>query len=174
MFWLSDGFQKIVQTSITLSLMSATPSSAITRLESYLSESTFIQYNCARLKAIIARYESQLGAIPPDDSLDLSLLDNHLEWNLVFNHFSNYLSIVESFDAYFRSKEKTFCLNQMILFLKAFVSEVSVYYKKVKVLTEPLPHLLPVIAVRIYFCKIVLKILIQCLDVLGLESVDRL
>ena len=156
--------------------MSTTPSSVITRLEPYLSESTFIQYNCARLKAIINRYVEEFNAIPTEDLLDLSLLINDLEWNLVFHQFSNYLSIIDSFDTYFKAKtnQKIFFLNHLILFVKDFVSEVSVYYKKVKVLTEPSPHLLSLIAVRIYFCKLLLNVLIKCLNILGLDSVDRL
>ena len=161
---------------MTLSLLSTSLSSVISHLDPHLSESTFIQYNCARLKAIINRYNNEFEANSSPHSLDLSLLTHDLEWSLIFNQFSNYYSIISSFNNYFHSNgtQKVLSLNQLVLYLKGFVSEVSVYYKKVKVLTEPSPHLLSLIAVRIYFCKVLLNLFVDCLNILGLKTVEKL
>ena len=160
---------------MTLSLLSTTPSSVITRFDSFLSESTFIQYNSARLKAIINRYNEEFVNNSVNNSVNTSLLTHDLEWNLIFNHFSNYQTIINSFNDFIESSDKTvLSLNHLILFLKNFVSDVSVYYKKVKILTEPSPHLLSLIGARIHLCEVLLKLLINCLNIFQLETVNHL
>ncbi len=149
------------------------PSSVITKLESNLSEATFIQYNCARITAIINRYNSDFTTYKTKDEIDFSLLTHDLEWTLIFYHFPNYYSLISSLNNFIVNKS-SFNLNQIVLFLKKFVTDVSIFYKKVKVLTEPCLHLLPLINARIYLCQLILNILSNSLDLLGLKTVKYL
>jgi len=164
----ADNFETLIDTSIALSLLTTRPSLLITRLEPYLSEATFIQYNCGRLKAIISRYDRQYVAKGIDSPIDLSLLTHDLEWGLVFNNFSKFKSIISA------NVEINSTSSQLVLFLKEFVRDVSVYYKKVKVLTEPSPHLKALIATRVHFCRLILQLMTNCLHILGLKTVDYL
>ncbi|CAG2117384.1 unnamed protein product [Medioppia subpectinata] len=131
----ADNFETLIDTSIALSLLTTRPSIVISRVEPYLNEATFIQYNCGRLKAIIDRYDREYVANGVDAARDLSLLTHDLEWTLVFHNLSKYRSIIAASD----DLNATF--SQLVLFLKEFVRDVSVYYKKVKILTEPSAHL---------------------------------
>jgi len=158
---------------MALSLLTTFHSSVITKLEPNLSEATFIQYNCARITAIISRYNTEYISNRSDTEMDLSLLIHDLEWVLIFNHLPNYYSIMTSLKGFIINKT-SFNINQIVLFLKKFVTDVSIFYKKVKVLTEPCPHLLPLINARIYLCQIILTILSHCLNLLGLKTVKYL
>ncbi|XP_054156951.1 uncharacterized protein LOC128955315 [Oppia nitens] len=176
----SENIDLIVKTSLTLSLLTTRPSLPISRVDPYLNEAIFIQYNCARLMAIIRRYRTDYLVAntntngQEDRAIDIGLLTDDLEWTLIFRGFTKFKSIIGRLDIVELSSISHQTPSRLIVFIKQLVNDISVYYKKVKVLTEPSQHLLTLIATRVYFCQLLYKLLANCLNLFGLKPIDSL
>lgn len=155
-------------------LLSSPSSCFISNLKSNTRESTFIQYNCSRLSSLIRRYHHEYNKlINNKENIDISLLVHDLEWVLLFYHIPKYHQLIQSMNENI-TKLVSFDVHQLVLFLRKFVTDVSVYYQKVHILTVPSDHLLTIIYTRVYFIKLLLNIFTHSLNILGLKVIESM
>ncbi|CAH0399679.1 unnamed protein product [Chilo suppressalis] len=138
----------------------------------------FVLYNCARLEALIRSYNEKVvegiyPTLPDIENTDLSLLTNEDEWCLVFNYIMGFPSMLENC---VEVNEKTceFRPHLLCSFLCSMVRVFSQYYRKVRVLTEPRKHLLPVLFARLHMLTILNDTLKTCLNILNIKSVSQM
>ncbi|XP_028167348.1 DALR anticodon-binding domain-containing protein 3 [Ostrinia furnacalis] len=138
----------------------------------------FILYNCARLEAIIKTFNERVdeGAYPPLPSfkdIDFNLLAHEDEWCLIFNFIMGFpLLLNNCVDISETTCE--FKPHLLCNFLCCMVRVFSQYYRKVRILTEPRKHLLPVLFARLHMLKILNETLKTCLDILNIKSVSQM
>ncbi|XP_045769301.1 DALR anticodon-binding domain-containing protein 3 [Maniola jurtina] len=145
----------------------------------------FILYNCARLETLIRTFNEKVveGIYPPLPSLentDLTLLTDKDEWCLIFTYIMGLPSLLK---ASFNLKEDpreydegicVFRPHFICNFLSSMVKAFSQYYRRVRILTEPRKHLLPVMFARIHMLIILNDTLKLCLRILNIKSVSQM
>ncbi|XP_063362533.1 DALR anticodon-binding domain-containing protein 3 [Cydia amplana] len=138
----------------------------------------FILYNCARLETIVRTFSEKVdnGTYPPVSNFehtDFSLLTQEDEWSLIFNFVMGLPSLINnSMDVGDTTCE--FRPHQICSFLCSMVRVFSQYYRRVRILTEPRKHLLPVLYARIHMLKILNETLKICLKILNIKSVTQM
>ncbi|XP_067639988.1 uncharacterized protein [Eurosta solidaginis] len=136
----------------------------------------FILYNSARIESLLRRFEEKVEnedyeQLPAVDDVDFNLLDEEEEWQLIFSYIFAFPNLIESC---LDQIEKGACgLHTIIRFLGDLVSLFSVYYRRVRILTqETRKHLMPYVYARIYLVKAVREVLNRTLALLDVEPVD--
>ncbi|XP_049872755.1 DALR anticodon-binding domain-containing protein 3 [Pectinophora gossypiella] len=171
------------ESAVVFELLQTKPSSAVKiNFDHSASGSSkgaaFILYNCARLETIIKTYNDKVdeGIYPPlsdFESIDFSLLTQEDEWTLVFNYILGLPSLLSNcVEVSDRSCE--FRPHHVCSFLSSMVRVFSQYYRKVRILTEPRTHLLPVMFARIHMLRILNDTLKTCLRILNIKSVSQM
>lgn len=136
---------------------------------------SFILYNSARLQTLLRTFEQKVSdgiyeKLPPLSDIDFSLLSNEEEWELVYGYIFGFPNLInrciENIDS---SSCSVHCL---IKFLDGFVSTFSVYYRRVRILTETRAHLMPLVYSRIYLLQAVQKVFNMTLRLLDIEPVE--
>ncbi|CAG4929035.1 unnamed protein product [Colias eurytheme] len=138
----------------------------------------FILYNCARLETIIKTFNEHVndGRYPPlpkFEDVDFSLLTNEDEWCLIFNYILGFPSLLRNC-VEINENKCDFRPHLVCSFLSSMVRVFSQYYRKVRILTEPRQHLLPVMFARIYMLKSLNDTLKTCLRLLNIKSVSQM
>ncbi|KAI5631483.1 DALR anticodon binding domain-containing protein [Phthorimaea operculella] len=139
---------------------------------------SFVLYNCARLETIIKTYNEKVeeGLYPPLPEIkdvDLSLLTQEDEWILVFNYILGLPSLINNCIE-INEKSCEFRPHLICSFLSSMVRVFSQYYRKVRILTEPRKHLLPVIFARMHMLIVLNDTLKTCLRILNIKSVSQM
>ncbi|XP_036341287.1 uncharacterized protein LOC118750665 [Rhagoletis pomonella] len=136
----------------------------------------FILYNSARLESLLRRFDEKVengdyGDLPSLDNIDWTLLDEEEEWQLVFSYIFAFPNLIENC---LERIEKGICaVHTIIRFLGDLASLFSVYYRRIRILTqETREHLLPCVYARIYLVKAVREILNRTLALLDIEPVQ--
>ncbi|CAH2085005.1 unnamed protein product [Euphydryas editha] len=138
----------------------------------------FILYNCARLETILRTFNEKVNEgvypqLPPLGETNLSLLADEDEWNLIFNYIMGLPSLLKN--SVEIDKEKCEFRPHLICnFLSSMVKILSQYYRRVRILTEPRKHLLPVMFARIHLIIILNNTLKKCLRILNIKSVAQM
>ncbi|XP_072932485.1 DALR anticodon-binding domain-containing protein 3-like isoform X1 [Epargyreus clarus] len=167
------------ESSVSYELLRTKPSSPVniefTPLKSANKEATFILYNGARLQKLLSYYNLSptFPPLPDFEDADFTLLTHEDEWNLVFNFILGLpwvLNTVVQID----DKTCVFRPHSICIFVSAMVKAFSKYYRNVKILTAPRPHLLPVLFARIYMLKILNDCLKFCLKLLNIKTVREM
>lgn len=137
----------------------------------------FILYNTARIASIIAKYnEKQLSGEYPKlqsiDETDFSYLKQEEEWELIFNFIVGYPQTIRDSLNY----EFELQINPQVicLFLSRLCQKFSVYYRKVKILTEGYDHLIPVLTARLYMLHALQIVLKNTLEIFGINPVSHM
>ncbi|XP_026484219.2 DALR anticodon-binding domain-containing protein 3 [Vanessa tameamea] len=138
----------------------------------------FILYNCARLETIIKTFNEKVNEgtypqLPPIENANLSLLADEDEWNLVFNYVMGVPSLLKS-SVEINEKKCEFRPHLICNFLSSMVKILSQYYRRVRILTEPRKHLLPVMFARIHLIITLNNTLKICLRILNIKSVSQM
>ncbi|XP_026752969.2 DALR anticodon-binding domain-containing protein 3 [Galleria mellonella] len=138
----------------------------------------FILYNCARLETILRTYndkviEGSYPALPKYEDVDLSLLTQEDEWCLIFNYILGFPSLIANC-VEINEKNCEFRPHLICNFLCSMVRVFSQYYRRVRILTEPRKHMLPVMFARIYMLKTINDTLKTCLHILNIKSVSQM
>ncbi|XP_076240718.1 uncharacterized protein LOC143183151 [Calliopsis andreniformis] len=138
---------------------------------------SFILYNIVRIKAIMEKYnQKRLAGEYPDlpnvDDVDFSLLNTEEEWELVYNFIIGYQQMIKSclrHEVNFQTNPQVICI-----FLSTLCQKFSVYYHRVRILTEAYDHLIPTVIARLYMLQ-ALEILLQnALLLLDIVPVSRM
>ncbi|CAO1390854.1 unnamed protein product [Diamesa hyperborea] len=138
------------------------------------SSKPFLLYNSARLETLLHNFEEQsqegyYPPLPPFDEIDMELLKEEDEWR-IFRYLIVFPELIE----------KCVCDIQLgkvpIHLICKYVSDLvalfSVYYRRVRLLTENRSHLMPVLFAKIYLMKAVQKILNRTLALLDIDPVQ--
>ncbi|XP_059053027.1 DALR anticodon-binding domain-containing protein 3 [Achroia grisella] len=138
----------------------------------------FILYNCARLQTILRTYNDRVieglyPSLPKFEDVDFSLLTEEDEWCLVYNYILGFPSVISNC-VELNEKSCEFRPHHLCNFLCSMVRELSQYYRRVRILTEPRKHLLPVMFARIHMLKIINDTLKTCLHILNIKSVSQM
>lgn len=151
--------------------------SPISKLVHFRNESIFVQYNIARIKSIIEKYTREYLSEDTEMIVSFSCLTSEYEYNLTLVNLLrmqqlNHSLLVSLTDP--SSTEYTFEVNRMIDLLKKTAHSFSVYYRNVKVLAEPLEHLMPSIAARVHFCRLILKQMEHYFSLMNISTAKRM
>ncbi|CAH2243590.1 jg25801 [Pararge aegeria aegeria] len=147
----------------------------------------FILYNGARLESIIRTFEEKVAegsypSLPSLENTDLSLLTDEDEWSLIFTYIMGLPSLLDSSVCVDEStlvrrhddRVHEFRPHLICKFLSNMVKRFSQYYRRVRILTEPRQHLLPVLYARIHMLTILNNTLKLCLRILNIKSVSQM
>ncbi|XP_023725854.1 DALR anticodon-binding domain-containing protein 3 [Cryptotermes secundus] len=142
--------------------------------ESSNKGAVFILYNCARLATILRQFEEkvQLGYYPqliPYEEVDFLLLSKDEEWDLMFSYLLSYPSMLQS--SVQNVEHGKVAPHLVCSFVMAMCSCFSVYYRRVRILTESRNQLLPVMFARLYLLRSVQQVLHNALSLLGIRPV---
>ncbi|XP_076651233.1 uncharacterized protein LOC143358168 [Halictus rubicundus] len=163
--------ENIAKATATFELLSVKPSravfigckSAADRCITNTKGASFVLYNATRIAAIVAKYNSKKLAgeypdLPNINDVNFSLLDQEEEWELVYNFIIGYQEIIKDCIKY----EPVFQTNPQILciFLSRLCQKFSIYYRRIRILTEAYDHLIPTMTARLFMLHS-LQIVIQ-------------
>lgn len=128
----------------------------------------FVLYNYARLNTILHHFEKKQNEkiyppLPPLGDLHKLLVEEE-EWRLMFNFILSWPDVVRN--SFHEQHPK---IHLLYSFLSSLALSFSVYYHRHRVLTEPLPHLLPLVFARIHLLKTVETIFINAFRVLNIK-----
>lgn len=144
---------------------------------------SFVMYNCARLTTLFKHFEEavsqgQYPPLPNIEDVDFSLLREEDEWTLFFLYVFPYPDLiretVEELVPKSASISTKIHTHKVCNLLINFSHSLSSYYSRTHILGENRPHLLPLMYARLYFLKIVLKVLSHALSLLGIEPMSQL
>ena len=133
---------------------------------------SFVLYNSARIKKLLLKFEEYVikGDYPPlptAENISVDVLTDLGEWELLFNFLIPYHDLIDECVSTLR-------IHKLVQFLVSMACAYSRYYNKVKLLKEPLPHLVPVLHARIWLIKEVHKVFDEALNILNIKSLDNM
>nr|XP_033322398.1 DALR anticodon-binding domain-containing protein 3-like [Megalopta genalis] len=177
--------ENLAKATTTFELLSVKPSRAVfigykaaaDRTTTNTKGAPFVLYNATRIAAIIEKYNNKRLAgeypdLPDISDVNFSLLDQEEEWELVYNFIIGYQEIIKDCIKY----EPVFQTNPQILciFLSRMCHKFSVYYRRIRILTEAYDHLIPTMTARL-FMLYALQIVIQnALTLMDIVPVSRM
>ncbi|XP_015176639.1 PREDICTED: uncharacterized protein LOC107066492 [Polistes dominula] len=137
----------------------------------------FIFYNIVRIAAIIKKYDEGISngdypELPDIKTVDFSILDNESEWELIYNFMVGYSQAIENSVRHIPTFQ--ICPQILCAFLSRLCQNFSIYYSKIKILTEGYKHLHSKLIARIYMLKALEIILQNALAILNIKSVSRM
>ncbi|KAI4501858.1 hypothetical protein M0802_003193 [Mischocyttarus mexicanus] len=135
----------------------------------------FIFYNIGRIKAILNKYnegilDGKYPELPDIATIDFSVLDDEGEWELIYDYMVRYSEVIENSVRHkptFQICPQTFCA-----FLSELCIKFSIYYSKIKILTEGYKHLHSKLIAKIYMLKALNIIFQNALTVLGIKYIS--
>lgn len=161
----------LVFASIQFSFLETSISNPV-KMQTYNHNSSFVLYNLARMQQLLSTFEAMVSknifpSLPTTENTNFSLLKEPEEWEIVFNFVLTYSQIVEEC-------VQSFALHKLVIFLNSFACIFSKYYNRVKILKDPLPHLVPNVHAKIHFVQILRDIVIHALDILNIKYVSKM
>ncbi|XP_055841663.1 uncharacterized protein LOC129908872 isoform X2 [Episyrphus balteatus] len=171
-------FGRLGEAAVTVDLLEVKPSSPVNMIRSGQGSTkgaSFILYNSARLETLLRTFEQKVtegiyDKLPPLNDIDFSLLSNEEEWELVYGYIFGFPNLINRCTENFDSGSCS--IHCLIKYLDGLVSTFSVYYRRVRILTETRAHLMPHVYARIYLLKAVRQIFNMTLALLDIEPVE--
>ena len=160
-------------------LLTTKLNSPINKLVHFRNESIFVQYNIARIKTIIEKYKREYMSqriVQSEETISFDNLTSEHEYNLTLVNLFRMQQLNQSMLTSLTNDSLTcqFDINKMIDLIKKLAHSFSVYYRNVKVLAEPLDHLMPTIAARVTFCQIILRQFSFYFSLLNIPTAERM
>ncbi|XP_076295833.1 DALR anticodon-binding domain-containing protein 3 [Lasioglossum baleicum] len=177
--------ENIAKATATFELLSVKPSravligckSAADRSITNIKGASFVLYNATRISAIIEKYNNKRLAgeypdLPDLNDVNFSLLDQEEEWELVYNFIIGYQEIIKDCIKY----EPVFQTNPQILciFLSRLCQKFSVYYRRIRILTEAYDHLIPMMTARLFMLHALQIVIQNALTLMDIVVVSRM
>nr|XP_023012933.1 DALR anticodon-binding domain-containing protein 3 [Leptinotarsa decemlineata] len=174
-------FANLGKGCVTIEMMSNKPQKAIKVTQNDLQTAhkgpCFIFYNCARLAALFKKFEKlvtrkEYPDLPEIDGVDFSLLTQQEEWELFYAYILQYPIVVKSCIKHI----ETGVVNPqyLVTFLSKLASLFSVYYRRVRILTNPREHMFAVVHARMYLLKAIQYVFHNALDLLNIEPIREM
>ena len=142
------------------------------KLQTNNPNSSFVLYNLARMNQILRTFEQMVVAgqypqLPEREKIDFNLLTEPEEWELMFNFLLSYQDVV-------RDCSSSLSVHKLVTFLCSLATSFSRYYNRVKILKDPLPHLIPAVHAKICFVKEVSSVVMKALGILNIGFVAKM
>ncbi|BFZ10896.1 hypothetical protein BsWGS_13935 [Bradybaena similaris] len=143
----------------------------------------FVLYNAARLATLTSRFDQAVQEgiyphLPPLEDIDFTLLREEEDWELVYLYLAAFPDVVrQSVESVFPQDGKHLAkihTHKVTSFIIAFTKCVSAHYSRYHVLTGGESHLLPLMYARLYLLKSVHQVLLNILDLVGVEALSFL
>ncbi|CAH1114482.1 unnamed protein product [Psylliodes chrysocephalus] len=176
-----DYFEKLGKGSVTIEMLTNKPQKSIkislNDLQSANKGASFIFYNCARLAALFKEFDKRISTkeypeLPNVENIDFSLLSQSEEWELFYVYILQFPMVVKSC---IKDIEKgIFNPQYLISFLSNLSSIFSVYYRRVRILTNPKEHMFSIIHARIYLLKALQCVFHNSLNFLNIEPIKEM
>ncbi|XP_018564155.1 DALR anticodon-binding domain-containing protein 3 [Anoplophora glabripennis] len=173
--------KKLGRACVTIEMLSNKPSKSLkvtlNDLRTANRGAAFIFYNCARLSVLLKEFEKRVlkGIYPahPDvTEVDFSVLNQPEEWELFYVYILQFPLVI-------KGCIKDICKNifnpqYLVTFLSNLSSLFSAYYRRVRILTDPRQHLVPVLHGRIYLLKALQVVFHNSLILLNIEPIKEM
>ena len=171
---LQARIRRLASSCIRLQLLSKSTSRPCPVPSSADDDATFILYNYARIVHVVLAHGEEGSGYPPLPDLEdnagmtaaLEALTHELEWGLVLNGLFQFgdvvRAVVEDHD------RGVFHLQKLHTFLLLLSRDFSRYYRSVRVLLNPLPHLIPIVAGRVILLKALKRLYEEAFLLLGI------
>ncbi|XP_063221703.1 DALR anticodon-binding domain-containing protein 3 [Bacillus rossius redtenbacheri] len=177
--WLA----RLADAAVRIELLQAKPSSELCvdlcepQDNAQLRGALFVLYNYTRISTILRLFADKVreGVYPslvPIEEVDFSLLKQQEEWNLLSRYLLTFPHLVESCIGNTRSRP--ICSHRICLFLSELSRVYSGYYRRVRILTEPHEHLLPVMFARIHLLRAVENVFRNALSLLDITPLEHM
>ncbi|XP_050295767.1 DALR anticodon-binding domain-containing protein 3 [Anthonomus grandis grandis] len=176
-----DFFSKLGRASVTIELLTNKPHKpvkvSLNDLSGANKGSAFIFYNCARLNILLKEFDSKVKKnvypmLVDLNNIDFSLLSQPEEWELLYVYIVQYPFTIRNC---IRTIEKGIVNTQnLITYLSGLSSVFSVYYRRVRILTDARDHMIPVIHSRIYLLKALQVVFHNALQILNIEPITEM
>lgn len=166
-----DLVEKLGRYAATLDLMEVKPQASVTLTSD--PRMAFILYNSARMETLMEKFDKKVEEgyyepLPDVRSIDTSLLKEDEEWDLL----KLLLAFPDSIDrAISDLPQGKVSLHLIHKFLSALVNTFSIYYRRVRLLTENRSQLMPVLHAKIHFLRAVRRIFNETLAIFSIEPV---
>nr|CAH7759425.1 unnamed protein product [Callosobruchus chinensis] len=174
-------FAKLGRACVTIELLSNRLQKPIKIAENDLQTAnkgpSFIFYNCARLSTLLREFDRRMTQnmypeLPSIELVDFSLLDQQEEWELLYVYIMQYPMILR--DSVKDIEKGIFSPHNLVTFLSNLCSVFSVYYRRVRVLTDAREHLHGVIHAKIYLLKALQIVFHNTLFLLNIEPIKEM
>ena len=169
---MEDRLRILTEASIRFSLLGTDITKPV-KVQINNQSASFVLYNLARMNQLVRTFEAGVlrGDYPglPSDAgdINLDLLSEPEEWELMFNFVLLYPDIL-------RECAQSLSLHKLVSLLCNFASIFSRYFSRVKVLKDPLPHLIPSVHAKVFFVKHLTNITIKLLRILNIDYVSKM
>ncbi|KAL7745194.1 hypothetical protein ACLKA6_008245 [Drosophila palustris] len=136
---------------------------------------SYILYNSARLETLLRTFNAQVNAgvyepLPPLETIDLSLLEDELDWQLIYGYLLSFPELIES--TLLQLQLGQCAVHLLVRYIVNLASLFSRYYRNKQILVQKRSNLMPVLYARIYLVKAVRQVLNSALALLGIQPVD--
>ena len=161
----------LVEASIQFSFLATNISNPV-KLQTSNPSSNFVLYNLARMKQILRTFDQLVASghypqLPEMKKIDFNLLTEPEEWELMFNFLLSYQDVVADCSS-------SLSVHKLVTFLCSLATTFSRYYNRVKILKDPLPHLIPAVHAKICFVKEVSSVVMKALGILNIGFVAKM
>lgn len=174
-------FARLGKASVTIEMLSNKPHKSIKITLNDLSGANkgpaFIFYNCARLSILLKEFDNKVAkgmypSLPELEKIDFSILNQPEEWELLFVCILQFPYVIKNC---VRSVDKGNVNPQhLITFLSNLSSVFSVYYRRVRILTDPRDHMFGIIHSRVYLLKALQVVFHNALRILNIEPIKEM
>ncbi|XP_017853231.1 DALR anticodon-binding domain-containing protein 3 isoform X2 [Drosophila busckii] len=177
-----EGFQDLMRrlgfAAVIVDLFEVRHSSCASLVSNGLGSSkgaNYILYNSARLETLLRTFNGKVetgvyGPLPPLESVDLSTLEEDLDWHLIYGYLLHFPEMIESVLLQFR--EGHVGVHILVRYIVGLASTFSRYYRNKQILVQHRANLMPVLHARVYLVKAVRQVLNLSLALLGIEPVN--
>ncbi|XP_076631008.1 DALR anticodon-binding domain-containing protein 3 isoform X2 [Colletes latitarsis] len=178
-------FENVAKATATFELLSIKPSrsviighnSAPDKGTTNMKGASFILYNSVRINAIIEKYNGkrltgEYPDLPNIHDVDFTLLHQEEEWELIYNFIIGYQEMIKDclkYEPVFQTNPQAICM-----FLSRLCQKFSIYYRKIRILTEAYDHLIPTMIARLYMLHALQIVLQNALALLNIVPVSRM
>jgi len=161
----------LVEANIQFQLLGSNISQPV-KLQTSKPSSSFVLYNLARMKQILRTFEQLVTVghfprLPAREHIDFTLLTEAEEWELMFTFLLSFPDVVTDCS-------RALSLHKLVTFLCGFANTFSRYYNRVKILKDPLPHLIPAVHAKIFLVEEISSVLVDALDLLNIKYVAKM
>ncbi|KAH8266394.1 hypothetical protein KR038_005834 [Drosophila bunnanda] len=164
--------------AVIVDLISVRHQSAVTLVRNGLGSSkgaSYILYNSARLETLLRTFNDKVKAkvydpLPPLESIDLSILEDDMDWQLIYGYLLPFPEVLESLME--QLPQGSCGIHQFVRYIENLAGVTSRYYRHKKVLVQKRDQLSPILYARVYLIMTVRQVLNVVLAVLGIQPVD--
>ncbi|GJQ86338.1 hypothetical protein Trydic_g9032 [Trypoxylus dichotomus] len=178
----SEFLEKLGDAAVTIELLRNKPSQTVTidvnnEFLSSRKGAPFILYNCARLATLFKQFDNRVAKgvyrkLPELADIDFSLLTQLEEWELLYIHILQFPCVIRN--CMRDVTEGRIYPNLLISALSSMSLCFSVYYRRIKILTEPREHIFPTMHARIYLLKALEQVVHNGLKLLDIQPVKQM